>query len=118
MANEQDSVTFNVTFGTEVEAIVGHHEAVARAKSLSSEHQGRVLVERVDGIVTMNFSHGQLDSYVYETRERRRGDSRNDRRRDENNEAKGDEAEAAAEEAPEAAAEEAPKAETAEAAEA
>ena len=85
MASAQDTVTFNVTIGNDVETIVGHHEAVARAKALSNEQQGRVLVERVDGIVTMNFSHGQLDSYVYETRERRR-DARSDRRREERNE--------------------------------
>lgn len=77
----EETYSFNLTFGAEVETIAGHQEAVARAKALSEEAQGRVLVERTDGIVTMNFSHGQLDSYVYETRERRR-EPRNDRRRD------------------------------------
>lgn len=109
---------FTITIGAETRVIEGRQEAVNTAKELSREYAGRVLVEREDGIVTMNFSNGQLDSFVYETRERRsRGPRPENRDGDkpkaaEGEKAEGEKAEAAAEApAAEAPAAEAPAAE-------
>lgn len=66
---EQEETGFNVTLGSDEPTVVqGRLEAVAFAKSLSVEHDRRVVLERVDGRVLMQFSGGSLDSFVWETR--------------------------------------------------
>lgn len=71
-AMENTGHTFNIQVGTESIEINDRDEAVSKAKSLSLETNQRVSVERDDGMVLMQFTNGGLDSYVYETRDRRR----------------------------------------------
>lgn len=62
---------FAVTAGTENHEIEGREEAVAFAKKLSAEEGLRVNVERLDGMETMQFVNGSLETFVCETRERK-----------------------------------------------
>lgn len=86
MSDELKEKTFKITNGDEVlEEIVGRAEAVARAKELSNQNGTRIGVERVDGMVTMVFAEGVLDTYVCETRDRKSNRNRRDRSDDRNN---------------------------------
>ena len=65
---------FNLTVGNDEdnkESVEGRADAVARAKSLSQETNQRVSLERADGMVSMQFSDGVLETYVCETREKK-----------------------------------------------
>ena len=63
--------SFSISFGGETQVVQGRSEAVQLAKSLSRENSQRVSLERDDGMVMMQFNNGQLDSFVFETRDRR-----------------------------------------------
>ena len=71
---EQKANLFNLTIGNDEdnkESVEGRADAVARAKSLSQETNQRVSLERADGMVSMQFSDGVLETYVCETREKK-----------------------------------------------
>ena len=70
---EQKANLFNLTIGNEEEnvSVEGRADAVAKAKSLSQETNQRVSLERADGMVSMQFSDGVLETYVCETREKK-----------------------------------------------
>ena len=71
---EQKANLFNLTIGSDEdnkESVEGRADAVARAKSLSQETNQRVSLERADGMVSMQFSDGVLETYVCETREKK-----------------------------------------------
>ena len=70
---EQKANLFYLTIGNDDdnESIEGRSDAVARAKSLSQETSQRVNLERADGMVSMQFSDGILETYVCETREKK-----------------------------------------------
>lgn len=61
-----------MTIGSEVQAIPGRQAAVAKAKEISAR-SGRVIqVERADGRVRMAFRRGRLETYRFETQDRRK----------------------------------------------
>jgi hypothetical protein len=62
--------TYLLTVGGETSEVVTRAEAVAQAKELSAET--RVQLERADGVETMQFFGGSLETYIFETRDRRR----------------------------------------------
>jgi hypothetical protein len=70
LESTSNSTAFSVVYGSETLEYTSREEAVSKAKSLSREHNGRVSVERNDGAISMQFTNGHLDSYVYELRER------------------------------------------------
>jgi hypothetical protein len=70
---EQKANLFYLTVGSDEdnESVEGRSDAVSRAKSLSQETNQRVSLERADGMVSMQFSDGVLETYVCETREKK-----------------------------------------------
>lgn len=66
-----DERIYNVTAGGTTDAVTGRANAVTMAKTMSQENQQRVTVEREDGMETMQFSNGSLDTFVCETRARK-----------------------------------------------
>lgn len=62
--------TYLLTVSGETREVVTREEAVAQAKDLSAET--RVQLERADGVETMQFFGGSLETYIFETRDRRR----------------------------------------------
>ena len=72
MSAEKKDNLFHLTTGNdEPETVEGRAEAVARAKELSQDRNQRVNLERADGMVSMQFSDGILETYVCETREKK-----------------------------------------------
>jgi hypothetical protein len=69
--NAKPNTVYTVTAGTDIHEVSDRAEAVKLAKELSRESHQRVNVDSSDGMVAMQFSNGSLDSYVYETRDRR-----------------------------------------------
>lgn len=69
--------TYLLTVGGETREVVTREEAVGQAKELSAET--RVQLERADGVETMQFFGGCLETYIFETRDRRRKPRPNDR---------------------------------------
>lgn len=61
---------FIVAWADEERTFDTREEAVALAKQLSQER--RVQVERDDGMESMQFFAGALETFIYETRDRRR----------------------------------------------
>lgn len=74
--HERNTETFLLQHGASEERIEGRAEAVARAKSLSAATGERVLLESVDGQVTMQFEKGRLEVFSAESRERGQGRQR------------------------------------------
>lgn len=68
MSNLKD--TYLLTVGGETREVVTRATAVAEAKELSLET--RVQLERADGVEMMQFFGGSLETYIFETRDRRR----------------------------------------------
>ena len=61
---------FIVLWADEQRSFETREEAVALAKQLSHEH--RVQVDRDDGMESMQFFAGALETFIYETRDKRR----------------------------------------------
>jgi hypothetical protein len=68
--SEPNEDTWVVMSTPERETIEGRAAAVARAKDLSRASGGRVVVERADGKVVMQFEKGSLEAFSAETREK------------------------------------------------
>lgn len=64
------STTYLLTVGGETREVETREAAVGEAKTLSAET--RVQLERADGVETMQFFGGSLETYIFETRDRRR----------------------------------------------
>lgn len=59
-----------LTVAGETREVETREAAVGEAKTLSAET--RVQLERADGVETMQFFGGKLETYIFETRDRRR----------------------------------------------
>ena len=68
MSNE--NITYLLTVAGETREVETREAAVSEAKTLSAET--RVQLERADGVETMQFFGGSLETYIFETRDRRR----------------------------------------------
>ena len=88
---EQKANLFNLTVGNDEEtvSVEGRADAVAKAKSLSQETNQRVSLERADGMVSMQFSDGVLETYVCETREKKPSRRRAEQNEETNEELEG-----------------------------
>lgn len=87
MSNLRD--TYLLTVGGETREVVTRSTAVAEAKELSLET--RVQLERADGVEMMQFFGGSLETYIFETRDRRRRGRSSDVDDDEGDEGDDDE---------------------------
>jgi hypothetical protein len=67
---EPNVETYILMTGTEEETIEGREAAVAKAKEISRATGNRVMLERADGRVTMQFEKGSLEAFSAETRDR------------------------------------------------
>lgn len=63
---------FTVMSGDLVEEYEGRAQAIGRAKELSGERHGKVGIEDGDGRESFVYRGGELESYVYNLRDRRR----------------------------------------------
>jgi hypothetical protein len=74
MTELEKTNVFSISMGNTgvLEEVAGRAEAVARAKQISLDHnRQKVTLQRLDEMVTMVFSDGQLETYVCETRDRK-----------------------------------------------
>jgi len=69
-ASEDNAHRFVVSWMDQERTFDSRAEAVGHAKSVSHEH--RVQVERGDGGESMQFFAGSLETFILETRDRRR----------------------------------------------
>lgn len=67
----QPAKPYTIFVGDQTQQITGRGPAVAEAKDISTKTGRPIRVERADGAVKMEFRRGQLETYRYETRDRR-----------------------------------------------
>ncbi len=70
---------FEVTYGTNLHEFPSRKEAIEAAKEISGEYRGMVNIADEKGRERMVYQAGELVSYDYETRLRRRGGDRPER---------------------------------------
>ena len=71
---------FEVTYGTNIQDYPTRKEAIVAAKEISGEYRGMVNIADEDGRERMVYQAGELVSYDYETRLRRRNNDRQERK--------------------------------------
>jgi hypothetical protein len=63
--------TYTIKDGQESVAVDGREAAITQAKEMSGRTWRTIGLERSDGRVRMQFRRGSLESYRFETRDRR-----------------------------------------------